>query len=64
MHYPIMMNYDNTLNLLLLQDPAILAPEEIVSNKVLTLYHPKERDDPLEASPPFICLWVEQQLTY
>lgn len=38
MHYPIMINHDNCLELLLLQDPAILAPEEFVSNKALTLY--------------------------
>ena len=41
MQYPIMMYYDNSLKLLLLQDPAILAPEEIVSNKALTLSQSK-----------------------
>jgi len=51
MHYPIMMNYDNTLKLLLLQDPAILAPEEIVSNKALTLYQSKR-----EGWPPSLSL--------
>jgi len=41
MHYPIMMNHDNALKLLLLQDLTILTLKGIVSNKALTPYQSK-----------------------
>lgn len=44
MHYQIMMTYDNSLKLLFLQDHVILAPEETVSNKALTISQFKRQE--------------------
>jgi len=46
MDYPIMINFDNSLKLHLLQDHVILAPEGTGSNRVLTFPQFKREGGP------------------